>query len=351
MICYLVTSPFFFTTTTYYKTWGREFAPQVRLRFYEHLSRTTRLPAGTYIFSDIERLEPTQAEAAARLWADLDASDKPVRLLNHPTRSMRRYELLRTLYKHGLNRFNIYRLTELEQPRSFPVFIRGENDHKGNLTPLLYTQAQLDDAIADFDRAGRSRNDKVIVEFCDTSDAHGIFRKYSAFVVGDRIIPTHIFFTRGWMAKVAFAETDLTTELVCEERRFVEENPHEQALREIARLARIEYGRIDYALHDGQLQVWEINTNPTMPRLNYAETVRRPVLEHSTRNLNAALAAINCDVSPKTRISTSTYQSRLERLRAFALVQLPPHARVSFRRWHAFGFRLLRRAGASLSAR
>jgi hypothetical protein len=39
---------------------------------------------------------------------------------------------------------------------------------------------------------------------------------------------------------------------------------HEASLREIFRLARIEYGRMDYALLGGRLQVWEINTNPTI---------------------------------------------------------------------------------------
>jgi hypothetical protein len=46
------------------------------------------------------------------------------------------------------------------------------------------------------------------------------------------------------------------------ERRYLETNPHEQDLRKIFRLARIDYGRIDYAMLGDRLQVWEINTNP-----------------------------------------------------------------------------------------
>lgn len=91
---------------------------------------------------------------------------------------MRRYELLRTLHERGLNKFNIYRLTEYRMPQRFPVFLRGENDHKGSRTPLLPTPEKLNGAINTIFMAGQSRENKVVTEFCDTSDAKGIFRKY-----------------------------------------------------------------------------------------------------------------------------------------------------------------------------
>ena len=43
---------------------------------------------------------------------------------------------------------------------------------------------------------------------------------------------------------------------------FTMSNPHEHELRRIFSTARIEYGRIDYALLGERIQVWEINTNP-----------------------------------------------------------------------------------------
>jgi hypothetical protein len=50
------------------------------------------------------------------------------------------------------------------------------------------------------------------------------------------------------------------------ERDFVVAIPHEAALREVAAIAQVEYGRIDYAILNGRPQVWEINLNPTIGR-------------------------------------------------------------------------------------
>ena len=106
-----------------------------------------------------------------------------------------------------------------------------------------------------------SRERLLIEEFCDTRDASGLYRKYSAFAIGERIVPRHVFFSRDWLLK---APQLVAQELVAEELAYVRDNPHEAALREIFALARITYGRIDYALKDGRVQVWEINTNPQL---------------------------------------------------------------------------------------
>lgn len=68
--------------------------------------------------------------------------------------------------------------------------------------------------------------------------------------------------------------------MLAEEHDYVEKNPHEGRLREVFRLARIDYGRMDYGMLDGQVQVWEINTNPTIRsgKLN-PRSARRSLLE------------------------------------------------------------------------
>jgi hypothetical protein len=45
---------------------------------------------------------------------------------------------------------------------------------------------------------------------------------------------------------------------------YLQAHPHEAELRKIFDLANIEYGRIDYSLLNGKIQVWEINTNPNI---------------------------------------------------------------------------------------
>jgi hypothetical protein len=47
-----------------------------------------------------------------------------------------------------------------------------------------------------------------IVEFCDTSDGRKRFRKYSAFKVGDAIIPRYLQVSTEWMIKTGTREAD-----------------------------------------------------------------------------------------------------------------------------------------------
>src|SRR2546430_577175 len=108
---------------------------------------------------------------------------------------------------------------------------------------------------------GLAADELLVTEFCDTADGAGIYRKFSAFIVGDRVVPRHVFFSRRWMLKVPDLVTDA---LVAEERTYVETNPHEHELRAIFDLAGLEWGRIDYGVRDGALQIWEINTNPQL---------------------------------------------------------------------------------------
>ncbi len=265
MITYFVTKRHGYTIGNYLKGWGRALAGRFRVVSYESLFRgLNKFEArpGTYIFSDIERLEPMMAELAVQAWRKISDLGDEARILNHPTRSMRRYELLRALFERGDNAFNVYRMVESRQPRRWPVFIRQEHEHTKNLTELLHTPEELDAAVAEIFEKGYSREVKLIVEFCDTKDDDGLYDKYSAFMIGERIIPRSLGSTRHWVAHAA--NSVRTPRLRERERLYLETNPHEHELREIFRLARIEYGKIDYGVLGDRLQVWEINTNPNL---------------------------------------------------------------------------------------
>jgi hypothetical protein len=140
--------------------------------------------------------------------------------------------------------------------------LRVANDHGGSVSPLLRDATALAAALADLARARVSVDDKIVVEFCDTADEAGIYRKYAAFRVGDRIVPRHVFFSRSWQVQ----GWDLVDDArLGEELAYVERNPHAREVRAVFELAGIDYGRVDYGLtRDGRLQVWEINTNPTI---------------------------------------------------------------------------------------
>ncbi|MEX0808794.1 MAG: hypothetical protein WD044_08695 [Dongiaceae bacterium] len=85
----------------------RDLRRSFRLTTYGDLQKRIWLPLATYIFADIERLAPKTAERAACVWDALASSREPVRLFNHPTRSLSRAKLLQTLFRAGLSAFSV----------------------------------------------------------------------------------------------------------------------------------------------------------------------------------------------------------------------------------------------------
>lgn len=270
MIYFLVTARHQYTISQYLSSWGKDLAAAVQVVPYAALPDNPELHVGTYVFSDIERLNDLQRPFLADVCERLGAA-RGVRLLNHPTRSLRRFQLLRRLRDWDINRFDAHPVDAPGQPWRYPVFLRQENEHTGNLSPLLHSKEEVRRHLFNLILDGHQPRDLLVVEFCDTADERGIYRKYSAFRVGDRILPRHVLFSKSWVQK----DLDILEPSHREEiREYVRTNPHEEQLRAVFDLADIQYGRIDYSLLDGAIQVWEINTNPVVmrPPERYPET-------------------------------------------------------------------------------
>ncbi len=270
-----------YTVQKYLASWGQELASKVEVRHYPGLSSTghtvlKRLsqsyrawkvgtleepgePTGEahiYVFTDIERLGPSETELAVALADRLEGHPDTALILNHPVRSMRRLELLRTLHRREINNFGVYRARDRPSPAKWPVFIRDENEHAGRFSTLLHSQQELDQELR---ALGPKLDDHIVTELCNTADAEGVLRKYGAFCVRGQILARQIHFSRQWIVRVPDLRDSGTGR---EELEYVASNPHQEELREIFALARIDYGRVDYSLADGKVQVWEINTNP-----------------------------------------------------------------------------------------
>ena len=144
------------------------------------------------------------------------------------------------------------------------MFVRFADRHVGSLTPLLESPRALGEALASLVAGQRRLDELLVVEFCDTKDANGIYRKYSAFNVGGRILPRYMECSRDWMVKWHHRIFD--RERAAMETEYLATNPHEAWIREMFCLGGIEYGRIDYGLLAGEPQMWEINLNPTIGR-------------------------------------------------------------------------------------
>ncbi|MGK7892784.1 MAG: hypothetical protein AB4372_03825, partial [Xenococcus sp. (in: cyanobacteria)] len=113
-----------------------------------------------------------------------------------------------------------------------------------------------------------------------------------------------------------------------EEEQYVKTNPHESFLRDIFRLARIEYGRIDYGLINGIPQVWEINTNPRSLSINdmtsELQKKRTPTHEHFAKNFALGFEAIDEKKPSSIKIPLSLNSNKYRESYAVKLAKILP---------------------------
>jgi hypothetical protein len=244
--------------TNFLNEWAPDLQDLVAITPYESLSDIERLPDGAYIFADVDRLPGSLGPAAIKVWETLSARGRSI-LLNRPGHSLSRRHLLTRLHATGRNQFRVGGVEEPVASWRFPVFIRHSTEHAGSLTGLIATPQDLTAEIARLIDAGHDPTTLLVVEFADVSD-DGLFRKYAAFRIGDTILAHHVMIAQSWEVK---GPSLVSAQFVDEERAFQRSNPHEADVRAAFDLGGIQFGRMDYGLVDGKVQVWEINTNPT----------------------------------------------------------------------------------------
>ena len=303
MIFYLTSEKHPYTMRDFLAGLGKPLADIVRVCDYSEFLLIRRLPArATYVFSDVDRLSGSQSVRIFDRWKRLENAGAT--LLNHPLRVFRRYDLLRWAHENGINSFDSYMVVEHRKPKRFPVFIRRAFDHEGSISPLIHNQDELDRAIAAMRAASEWPGDKIVTEYIDVSDSDGVFRKYAAFRIGDVLLPRQIMAARQWVVKKP--EFD-SPELAAQEAAYLEANPHGGQLMRIFEAAHVEYGRIDYCVIDGRVQVFEINTNPSIigvsstAQINDPNSLRGPTYRKVIDRYIEAFAAL--DRSPDRKAS------------------------------------------------
>lgn len=309
----------------YLQARGLSIADRLHVVEYERLGEITCLPLGGSVFAALDQTSAAATAAASEIYDQLAAAAPAVTLLNDPRKVLRRFDLLTRLYETGCNRFRVIRAWDDPGALRFPVFIRLEHRHNGSMTPLLHDRRALDRALVNLLFRGIRPTELLIVEFCDTSNGDGLFRKYSAMRIGDVLLPRHLHASRDWVAKSANTVPDEA--LVREELTYLEGHPHERWLWQVFNLAQIDYGRIDYGLLRGEPQVWEINLNPTIgrnparaerPEENRTRQLREPGRARSHERMLEAFRRI--DPPPPQRevpiVIDSLLRTRLESERA-----------------------------------
>jgi hypothetical protein len=234
--------------------------PALRIIPYEELHRIRSFGPGAFIFTDFERISTKDREALAGLIGMLD--DAGCTVLNHPLRTLDRFPLLRRLHEAAINRFNVHRFEDWRQVERWPVFLRHEHRHRGPMTKLLPDPATLRNAMRMVAKKFPNTGELMIVEFGNVPFGDGRFRKYSAFRVGKHIYASECLASPNWLMKFTHGGQDEAD--AAENARFLEEQPHRDQLARIFDLAGVDYGRADYCVVDGQVQLFEINTNPAV---------------------------------------------------------------------------------------
>jgi hypothetical protein len=290
MILFFGTRHHLYTINYFTEAWAPKLRDQVRVLPYEYVSFRKSLPAGTCIFTDFERLLSWEMPLPRRLAAAARLFPEKYIILNDPAGYLGRFRLLEVLHAQGINDFRAFRADTVPGDVRFPVFVRSEIDHNGPATPLLHSQEELKQALArDEFQDPALRKQLMVTEFCDCREADGYFRKYAVMNIGGTLVPRHLFFSRDWVVKLQSTELmDVT--LQAAEEKFMGDFPHAVQILEIFRLAGVEYGRMDYGIRNGRIQVWEINTNPfIIPRLEKIHPLRLALQTESARRIAALL--------------------------------------------------------------
>jgi hypothetical protein len=341
MIYALASRKSMFGIGDYLKTDGIAVADLVTVLSYEQVLETGSFPIGAYLFMGLDELTPTEMLLVVRARQALAEASPSTGRFNDPTRWLRRGALLKAAFRAGTNVFRATRATERDPHRRFPVFIRSEPAHTGALSPLLHSEGAIFRSLLAALVRGYRLRDLLVVEYCDTADADGVFTKYSAMILGDRIVARSHTRSRDPITKYEGRLVDPSA--ADANLQYVADNPHESWLREMFALGGVEYGRIDYGLLDGKPQLWEINTNPTIgANLAFEEQTSitaaaapeganlramelgnqlfyskfRSAIESLSRETDAAVKADGGGVVPVTIAITSDERDRLKRERA-----------------------------------
>jgi hypothetical protein len=283
-------------------------APRLELIHYDRAFAERRLARAAYVFTDMDRLSAADLELSAALYRSLAAASLPV--WNDPARVRTRFALLRALHAAGLNDFNAYRVDEGLRPARYPVFLRRAAGHGPPASELLpdweAAQRALESALA----RGLPESDLLWVEYAAEPVRPGVFRRLAISRIGPRLVPHVCVHDDRWLVKYGKLGS-ATPELYAEEARLLRENPYAAALQRAFELAGIEYGRADFGLVGGRVQVYEINTNPTLkPGLPHPDAQRRQNLEFAWEQHLAALRALDPGPLPGPPVAISDTRLR-----------------------------------------
>ncbi len=286
---------------------GAETGVAVELVSYPQLGQLRNFPRATYVFTDLDRISTETLRNAGDVYRQIRR--RGFTALNDPACVLSRYGLLRALFLRGINQFTAYRAEDEVTPARWPVFLRTDGDHLGPLPDLYHTSDELQGGIAQAVRRGIPISRLLIVEYAAQPTRPGLFRKFASFRVGKRDFACTCVHDDQWIAKSGRPGI-APPELYDEELQIVRDNPHGPAVAAAFDIAHIDYGRVDFGIVDGAVQIYEINSNPAIAfPTEHPSTARKQAYQHFKQNYYAALRAI--DTPDDGKISMARLSRRM----------------------------------------
>jgi hypothetical protein len=151
------------------------------------------------------------------------------------------------------------------------------------------------------------------VQYVSTLGNDGLYRKYGVFGIRGRMVPQNLMTAESWVVKSDSRDPD--ADMTEEEERFVTTNPHADQLREVFRIAHIDFGRVDYGIVNGRIEVFEINTNPTFSRARITQDRKMIRRKLTIEGLVAGFRDLDAGAHGTGVVRFRTPKPKLHRLR------------------------------------
>ncbi len=154
----------------------------------------------------------------------------------------------------------------------YPMILRVDGRHRGRDMFKVYTAPEAQALIRYRDEAFVNRPQghvrpfrlDLAIQFVDTADRDGIYRKWRVYVVGDRVLPRQLALSAGWKANLWTCDVSEQSQL--EDAEFRANGvPDPSLLIRAARALRSDFVALDFTiLPDGDYVFWEGNRHFNM---------------------------------------------------------------------------------------
>jgi glutathione synthase/RimK-type ligase-like ATP-grasp enzyme len=228
--------------------------------FVESYREGMPLPAHAVVFNAVGNAD-LPARALDKVDEVLRATTAPV--INHPeqvrqtgrsaiARRLRGVPGIVTPQIRAVQRAELLAADDLR----FPILVRSPGFHSGEHFVCVDDAAALRPAVASL-----PGDELLLIEYIDTRDPDGLFRKYRVLVVDGALYPQHLALSQNWKVHYATAEHQVETPTL--------DGDVMDTLSRATQVLALDYGGIDFGI-DAAGRVVVFEANPTMRVMPYA---------------------------------------------------------------------------------